>query len=163
VLWGVSGATQHAARGDPSHPTPTEAGRGGGAPWHPVLALGQAAGPRLWAGYDHLSVLPPWHAPAHFGSELLADATGRAAALGQGEVGSSDAWDGLGFVESGVTPANRSGSELNHRTTFCRGPSGILSAGEGDHQTTPPFPCMRRLARSDTFRHPGSAGRHGSF
>src|SRR5262249_46823278 len=27
-------------------------------------ALGQAVGPRLWSGYEHLSVLPPW-LPAH--------------------------------------------------------------------------------------------------
>src|SRR5262249_20162581 len=37
---------------------PTGAGRGGGATWHPVLTVGQAVGPRLWAGDDHLSVLP---------------------------------------------------------------------------------------------------------
>src|SRR5262249_26470570 len=42
----------------PSHPAPTGAGRGGDDDRHPVLALGQAAGPRPWSGYDHLSVLP---------------------------------------------------------------------------------------------------------
>ena len=35
------------------------------ATWHPVLAVGPAAGPRLWAGDAHLSVLPPRHAPDH--------------------------------------------------------------------------------------------------
>src|SRR5262249_58634979 len=59
ALWGLPRAAQPPAGGDPAHPAPTGAGRGGGAPWHPVLALGPAAGPRLWAGYAHLSVLPP--------------------------------------------------------------------------------------------------------
>src|SRR5262249_38470850 len=59
ALWGLPRAAQPPAGGDPSHPTPTGAGRGGGAPWHPLLALGPAVGPRLWAGDAHLSVLRP--------------------------------------------------------------------------------------------------------
>ena len=43
-LWGVSGAPQRAARGDPSHPEPTGCGRRGNAAGHAVLALGQALG-----------------------------------------------------------------------------------------------------------------------
>src|SRR5262249_4915042 len=65
TLWRLSGATQPPAGGDPSHPAPTGAGRGGNADRHPLLAVGPAAEPRFWAGYDHLSLLPPRHAPDH--------------------------------------------------------------------------------------------------
>src|SRR5262249_39568402 len=65
ALWGLSGAAQPPAWSDPSHPTPTGAGRGGGATWHPLLAVGQAAGPCLWAGDGHVSLLPTGHAPHH--------------------------------------------------------------------------------------------------
>src|SRR2546421_8260085 len=41
-------------------PAPTGTGRGGGVHGHPVLALGQAAGPCLWSGYGDVSLLPPW-------------------------------------------------------------------------------------------------------
>src|SRR5262249_15652314 len=58
ALWGLPRAAQPPAWGDPSHPAPTGAGRGGGAHGHPILAVGQAAGPRLWAGYAHLSFWP---------------------------------------------------------------------------------------------------------
>src|SRR5215831_1536475 len=54
ALWRVPGATQPSAWGDPPDTTPTGAGRGGGTHGHPLLAVGQAAGPRLWAGDAHL-------------------------------------------------------------------------------------------------------------
>src|SRR5262249_31277056 len=66
ALWGLPRAAQPPAGGDPAHPAPTGAGREGGAHRHPVLALGQAAGPRLWAGDAHLSVVPSRH-PASYG------------------------------------------------------------------------------------------------
>src|SRR5262249_54025676 len=65
ALWGLPRAAQPPTWGDHPHATPAGCGRGGGETWHPVLAVGQAAGPRLWSGDGHLSVLPPWHAPDH--------------------------------------------------------------------------------------------------
>src|SRR5438034_3392386 len=66
TLWGLPRAAQPPAGGYPSHPAPTGAGRGGDAHGHSLLALGQAAGPRLWSGYDHLPVLPS-RLPASYG------------------------------------------------------------------------------------------------
>src|SRR6266567_2435482 len=45
ALWGLPRAAQPPAWGDPSHPAPAGAGRGGNADPNTVLALGQAAGP----------------------------------------------------------------------------------------------------------------------
>src|SRR5262249_52308152 len=59
ALWGVSSAAQPPARNRHPPTAPTGDRRGGGATCHPVLAVGQTAGPRLWAGDAHLSVLPP--------------------------------------------------------------------------------------------------------
>src|SRR5437588_8778905 len=55
ALWGLPRTAQLPAWGDPSYTAPTGAGRGGSATSHPILALGQAAGPRLWPGYGHVS------------------------------------------------------------------------------------------------------------
>src|SRR5712691_128903 len=63
TLWGLPRAAQPPAGGDPSYPAPTGDEGGGNADPNTVLALGQAAGPRLWSGDGHLSLLPPWHAP----------------------------------------------------------------------------------------------------
>src|SRR5215813_10273318 len=65
VLWVLPGAAQPLARERQPHAPPAGAGRGGGTYGHPVLAVGQAAGPWLWAGYGHVFLLPPWHAPDH--------------------------------------------------------------------------------------------------
>ena len=60
---GVNGKNSSLARVRPPDATPAGYGRGG-ATWHPVLALGPAPGPRLWAGDAHLSVVPTG-LPAH--------------------------------------------------------------------------------------------------